>query len=51
MIEQDDLTTQSLSIESSPIETVAAGTALSTSPVQGMSLREELLHIRWLLSV
>ena len=51
MIEQDDLTTESPTIGSSPTETIPPVEALFTAPAQDMSLREELLHIRLLLSV
>jgi DNA-binding transcriptional MerR regulator len=51
MIEQDDLTTESPTIASSPTGTLPSGSALFASTAQDMPLLEELLHIRWLLSV
>jgi DNA-binding transcriptional MerR regulator len=51
MSEQDDLTTEPPTMESSPNETIPLSAAFFTAPAQDMSLREELLHIRWLLSV
>jgi DNA-binding transcriptional MerR regulator len=51
MNERDDLTTEAPIIASSPPVTVPSGSVVLTAPAQAMSLREELLHIRWLLSV
>ena len=51
LIENDDMVTEAPTIEPAATVPSYTGAPLLIEPAQGLPLREELLHIRWLLTV